>query len=216
MQTILEKIRLFGNKLLEDHLNGSPFYKKFVSYARKKYGLDYESIEDVWQIVMLSLSDETRGRDHMGKLASRCYDFSEDVPLIEDRISSQWLMNCLVNQCKTYLRNSSSRRKSGDGISLFRISDGEGDSLEIRIKSNREEVSPLQQMIRSEANHRVTDVLHQIRDPYGPMLELFYIHEMSMTDIAKRYNIPEGTVKSRLNTARRLFRERYPADTNVS
>lgn len=42
------------------------------------------------------------------------------------------------------------------------------------------------------------------------LLALFYWRELSVTEIAKRLSVPEGTVKSRLHAARERFREKYP------
>ena len=42
------------------------------------------------------------------------------------------------------------------------------------------------------------------------VLDLYYFQELPQSDIAKKLNIPIGTVKSRLHTARDRFRQIYP------
>lgn len=59
----------------------------------------------------------------------------------------------------------------------------------------------------------VEDAMERLRDRDKQILYLYYWKELSQADIARRLNIPLGTVKSRLHTARRNFKEYYPYST---
>lgn len=48
------------------------------------------------------------------------------------------------------------------------------------------------------------------------ILYLYFWKEMPQAEIAKKLNIPIGTVKSRLHTAKRNFKNKYPYHTDVS
>lgn len=56
----------------------------------------------------------------------------------------------------------------------------------------------------------VEDVLARLPDQEKQLLYLYYWQQMPQADIAKRLDIPLGTVKSRLHTARQKFKEQYP------
>ena len=55
----------------------------------------------------------------------------------------------------------------------------------------------------------VMDTIDELAGNDRQILLLYYFEEMKQSEIAHRLDIPLGTVKSRLNTARRNFRELY-------
>ncbi len=59
-------------------------------------------------------------------------------------------------------------------------------------------------------NFAVHETLERMRPQDRAMLELFYLREMSQSDISEKLQIPIGTVKSRLHTAKQNFRNLYP------
>ena len=60
------------------------------------------------------------------------------------------------------------------------------------------------------AVHTVRETLSLLGDQDKQIIYLFYWKEMPQAEIAKRLNIPVGTVKSRLHTAKNNFRDHYP------
>jgi len=56
----------------------------------------------------------------------------------------------------------------------------------------------------------VNETLTSLADKEKQILYLHYIKQKSQKEIAKTLGIPLGTVKSRLYTAKRRFREKYP------
>lgn len=56
----------------------------------------------------------------------------------------------------------------------------------------------------------VEDTMELLTDRDREVLRLFYWRQLSLSEISEKLNIPEGTVKSRLNTARTHFKEQYP------
>lgn len=56
----------------------------------------------------------------------------------------------------------------------------------------------------------VNETINNLGSNDKNVLHLYYFREMTVKDIAKKLEIPEGTVKSRLNTARNNFRRVYP------
>ena len=87
-----------------------------------------------------------------------------------------------------------------------------------RKKAARFEI-PIDQLKESEltdtrrgisAVSTVRETLDLLGDQDKQIIYLFYWKEMPQAEIAKRLNIPVGTVKSRLHTARNNFRDHYP------
>ena len=56
----------------------------------------------------------------------------------------------------------------------------------------------------------VEDTLELLTDRDREVLRLFYWQKLSLAEISEKLNIPVGTVKSRLNTAREHFKTQYP------
>lgn len=64
-------------------------------------------------------------------------------------------------------------------------------------------------------NNIVNDVIETLADKDKQILYLFYWKELSQLEIARKLNIPIGTVKSRLYTAKQNFKRIYPTNTYI-
>lgn len=62
----------------------------------------------------------------------------------------------------------------------------------------------------------VRETLDLLGDKDKQILYLYYWKELPQAEIAKRLDIPVGTVKSRLHTAKQNFRNKYPYSAEVS
>ena len=56
----------------------------------------------------------------------------------------------------------------------------------------------------------VEETMEMLTDRDREILRLFYWQQLTLTEISKKLDIPVGTVKSRLNTAREHFKNQYP------
>ena len=65
-------------------------------------------------------------------------------------------------------------------------------------------------------NRSVADIVREtldlLDDNERELLDMYYFQEMSVREIAEKLGIPEGTVKSRISSARNSFRNRYPKE----
>ena len=59
-------------------------------------------------------------------------------------------------------------------------------------------------------NPAAEETLNRLSDKEKQILYLYFWEELPQSDIAARLNIPLGTVKSRLHTAKQKFKEHYP------
>lgn len=110
-----------------------------------------------------------------------------------DRLRSKesfkaWLISIAKNKCIDYYR------KRKDDISLDELA--EPELAQSRFGLTEQSV--------------VMDTIDGLARKDRQVLLLYYFEEMKQSEIAKRLDIPLGTVKSRLNTARRNFKELYP------
>ena len=66
--------------------------------------------------------------------------------------------------------------------------------------------------VNRPVNTSVSDTMKKLSDEERELLHLYYWEDMSVKDIARELNIPEGTVKSRLHKARKSFEKKYPKE----
>ena len=99
-----------------------------------------------------------------------------------------WLISIAKRKCADFYR----KRSKLTEVSLEEVSETE----------HTEESPSLVETVRT--------ALFELCSTDRELLDLYYFQELSQSEIAKKLNIPVGTVKSRLHTARDRFRQIYP------
>ena len=110
-----------------------------------------------------------------------------------------WLVRILINHCHD-VRRKKKRQKTHSLES--RNSDNQDVTLDVA--DNRQNLQEKVEL--SEASGRLMTMLGKLDDIYKEVVLLRYFEEMSYAVIAETLEISEGTVKSRLNNARRILR----------
>jgi RNA polymerase sigma-70 factor (ECF subfamily) len=72
---------------------------------------------------------------------------------------------------------------------------------------------PLEEMIRAEAQERIRASLARLKPVDRAVLEAFYLRNRSLREMSEEFDVPLGTVKRRLHTARQRLREQLEADS---
>ena len=104
-----------------------------------------------------------------------------------------WILSIARNKCNDYFRKKAAQMEiSLDALSQDVLSIGRRGITAVQI---------------------VRDTLELLGDKDKQILYLYFWKEMPQQEIAKQLNIPLGTVKSRLHTAKRHFKDKYPYDT---
>ena len=67
--------------------------------------------------------------------------------------------------------------------------------------------SALQEYLKKESRQAVNQAVHRLDEKYRIPILLYYMEDMQISDIARVLGIPQGTVKSRLSTARMHLKE---------
>lgn len=130
----------------------------------------------------------TRTKTHVEDIAQECwYAIIERLEDLELKISFEvWALTI-------------ARRKSVDWIRKQQRSRKQAQALEEEAKTNtevRSEVEP------DEMLTRVQSGIQQLPPTQRIVLQMFYLENLSLREISKMLEIPEGTVKSRLFKAR--------------
>lgn len=101
-----------------------------------------------------------------------------------------WILSIARNKCADYFRKKANEFAIPlDGLTEKHLACGWGGKSEITA---------------------VRDTLDVLKDRDRQILYLCFFQNMPQADIARKLNIPLGTVKSRLHAAKERFREKYP------
>ncbi len=104
-----------------------------------------------------------------------------------------WLYSITVNLCRTRLQ----RHKRHERLTKIL-----GEILRMRSAPSVEEVAA-----RNESDQALWQAIHRMDEKHRIPIVLRYYHDLSVAEIAHILQIPEGTVHSRLNTARRQLHD---------
>ena len=104
-----------------------------------------------------------------------------------------WIISIARNKCNDYFRAKAAQME----ISIEELSQQE-------LSTGRLGISVV---------HTVREPLDRLVDKDKQILYLYFWKELPQTEIAKMLNIPLGTVKSRLHTAKQHFKNKYPYQT---
>ena len=104
-----------------------------------------------------------------------------------------WIISIARNKCNDYFRAKAAQME----ISIEELSQQE-------LSTGRLGISVV---------HTVRETLDRLVDKDKQILYLYFWKELPQTEIAKMLNIPLGTVKSRLHTAKQHFKNKYPYQT---
>ena len=111
-----------------------------------------------------------------------------------DSAFTTWLYAITLNTCRTRLRKHKSRDRLMETLrSLFRVGGESG-------------LHPEEAAIRSEADAAVARAVNALDEKHRLTVVLRYYNELSIAEIAQLLDISEGTVHSRLFTARERLR----------
>jgi len=106
-----------------------------------------------------------------------------------------WLISIARNKCNDFFREMATRFE----ISLDELTEPE-------LSDSRHGISEID---------TVRETIGLLGDKDKQMLYLYFWKELPQAEISKRLNIPIGTVKSRLHTAKQNFKNKYPYYTEL-
>lgn len=121
----------------------------------------------------------------------------EKFPQLKEQGSFKaWIISIARNKCNDYFR----KRAAQNEIPIDEIT-------EKMLPDSRHGISVVT---------TIRDTLSLLGDKDRQILYLYFLKELTQAEIARRLDIPLGTVKSRLYTAKQNFKSKYPYFTHVS
>ncbi|MBQ7133842.1 MAG: sigma-70 family RNA polymerase sigma factor [Ruminococcus sp.] len=140
-----------------------------------------ESKDTMYRVSMSMLKNEQNALDCVSDAILKAYENLHK--LRQEEYFKTWLIRILINECKKTAKKSSKTIFSDEVLKDVQSRDNPYLSVEIG-----EAINSLPEKIRL-------------------VIIMFYIEEYSIKEIKLALNIPEGTVKSRLNKGRILLKE---------
>lgn len=114
---------------------------------------------------------------------------------------STWLYTVARNNCIDYLRKHKIPTVSIDKI--IEDKDGQGKSIDLKSDSP----NPENIMIKKQRIAILRQIVDQLKPKYRDLVKLRYFREMTYEEIAKKLDLPLGTVKAQLHRSReKLFK----------
>ena len=115
---------------------------------------------------------------------------------------STWLYSITVNLCRNHIRTRQRRERVRN---LF-------ERLTTPIEDAPSQ--PEDVIIRKQADFSLFSIVQSLNEKHRLPVILRYYHDCSVAEIAQILDIPEGTVHSRLNTARKKVRNCLESEKN--
>jgi RNA polymerase sigma-70 factor (ECF subfamily) len=115
---------------------------------------------------------------------------------------STWLYSITVNLCRNHIRARNRRERVRN---LF-------ERLTTPIEDAPSQPEDL--IIRKQAESSLFSIVQSLNEKHRLPVILRYYHDCSVAEIAQILDIPEGTVHSRLNTARKQMRNCLESEKN--
>lgn len=109
-----------------------------------------------------------------------------------------WLSAMTANHCRNVLTRGRREAQIPE--------DDEGNSLLDAFESLDEQTVPDKALDNDETRRMIVELVDQLPPPQRQCVLMFYYEEMSVKDIAAALETSEGTVKSRLNCARKAIK----------
>ena len=145
----------------------------------------------VERFVRYRLPSQTDADDVLQEVYLSAY---RSFPELKNRESFKpWIISIARNKCNDYFRAKAAQME----ISIEELSQQE-------LSAGRLGISVV---------HTVRETLDRLGDKDKQILYLYFWKELPQTEIAKILDIPVGTVKSRLFTAKQHFKNKYPYQT---
>lgn len=155
----------------------------------------------VYNLALRLLDDPETAEDVVQETFLRVY---QNLPRFAGRSRlSTWIYRITVNLCHDEHRRAG---RHPTPFSLLTAAE-EGEAQEWMERIPEEGMGPEDQVLRKERQRVLWQAVQRLREPFRTTLILCDLEEWDYGEVAEVMGVAEGTVKSRLNRARRLLRK---------
>ena len=113
----------------------------------------------------------------------------------EKKTFKAWLYKIALNHSRSHLRKRKTlERLRATLTTIFRV-------------ETQKQVSPEEAAIQSDKEAEIWKALNQLDEPFRIVVILRYFHELPISEISEILSVNEGTIHSRLHTARERLRD---------
>ena len=105
-----------------------------------------------------------------------------------------WIYTIALNQSRSHLRKRKTLERLRNTLtSIFQV-------------ETQKQISPEEAVIQNDKEAEIWKSLNQLDEPFRIVVVLRYFHELSITEISEILSVNEGTIHSRLHSAREKLR----------
>jgi len=151
-----------------------------------------------WDSIYFMLLKMTNNKDDAEDLTIEAFGkaFRKIEQYTPDYAFSTWLFKIASNNCIDFIRKTKQNT-----ISLDKESEDYSSSV-ISNKISTEELNPEETLINEQKIKLMRQIVDKLKPHYRILIEMRYFEELSYEEIAKKMNLPMGTVKAKLFRAR--------------
>lgn len=126
-----------------------------------------------------------------------------------DRAFRAWLFKICINQYRDNCRREQRRGR------IFRDDYASSDAKDLLMEFAESKESAEVYYEKQATRELLVTAINKLPELHKVPLVLFYYQGLPYLEIAQIIQVPEGTVKSRINTAKRILREKLEGEINV-
>lgn len=173
----------------------SDYVKEFQQGKKETFDIIYNSTDkQLFNVVYSFTKDEELTYDLMQETYVTFYSKADSIKM--PQYTQKWLNVVAINKAKRYFENKKRH------VLVFE----EAES----IFDNQEEIDteflPQEILESKEKQKIIKDIIDNLSIEQKTAVYLYYFNEMSLAEVAKEMDCSEGTVKSRLNYARKKIK----------
>ena len=113
----------------------------------------------------------------------------------EEKSFKAWLYTIALNHSRSHLRKRKSLARLGNILTAI-----------LQIETQKQ-VLPEDAIVQNEKEAILWSALNQLDEKFRTVVVLRYVHELSISEISEILSVNEGTIHSRLHTARQRLRD---------
>ena len=174
---------------------------KLIEEFKTGNNQSFEELVKIYHRSMIALARTyTHDPSEAEDVVSECWiKIYENIHLLRDTTKFAPWLRCIVrNRALFHLRTNSRRNEQIEFSDVFH-------QQTLLSACARDDISIL--IERQHAKTLIKSVMIRLRETYSVPLTLFYLEEMSISEISIFMDIPESTVKWRLHQGRLLFKK---------